>query len=491
MSKFNEKKVDKDLTLNEEEALAYKKSEKEALVSMVLTTFYNEDKFYGDNSEELVELAKRMIKKDAKFVANLAVFARNQMYLRSVSHVLCALLANIPEGKEFVKYACENCILRADDILEILAFYVNTYGKPIPNSLKKALANAMDKFDEYQFAKYNRKGREFNFKDVLRLTHAKAKSEEKNELYKKIITDSLETPYTWETELSKRGNKKEVWEELIASKRLGYLALLRNLNNILTVKPENLSDAIATLTNKTLIANNKVLPFRYYSAYRRLRCNKMATSKIYDALEDAIEASVENMEKLSGKTLIAVDVSGSMGSCISGKSDVCCCDIARILAAISNYICEESICVAFDDKLQVVALSNRSGIIKNAESIKFNGGGTYCHLPFEYLNNNEIFVDRIIMLSDNMCNFSFYNPYEIVEGKKTITQAALDKYVKNINKDVVVHAVDLQGYSTKQLKYGKVNFITGWSENILTYINYYEKGVTSLIKDIEEYEIKK
>ena len=58
MSKFNEKKVDKDLTLNEEEALAYKKSEKEALVSMVLTTFYNEDKFYGDNSEELVELAK-------------------------------------------------------------------------------------------------------------------------------------------------------------------------------------------------------------------------------------------------------------------------------------------------------------------------------------------------------------------------------------------------------------------------------------------------
>ena len=43
----------------------------------------------------------------------------------------------------------------------------------------------------------------------------------------------LDIPNTWETKLSSQGNKKEVWEELIMSNSVPYMAMIRNLRNIL------------------------------------------------------------------------------------------------------------------------------------------------------------------------------------------------------------------------------------------------------------------
>lgn len=186
MSKFNKNKDQGNITTNKEGCVAYKIEDKLKLTTMVLTSLFNEDKYYGDNSKELVALADRLIDEgQGKYVANLAIFARDKMNLRSISHVLIAILAHNNNGKEYVKFACDKAIMRADDILEILAYYFETYGKPIPNSLKKALSLAMDKFDEYQFAKYNRQSKAFNFKDVLRLTHAKATSEQKKRIVQK------------------------------------------------------------------------------------------------------------------------------------------------------------------------------------------------------------------------------------------------------------------------------------------------------------------
>ena len=88
-----------------------------------------------------------------------------------------------------------------------------------------------------------------------------------------------------------------------------------------------------------------------------------------------------------------------------------------------------------------------------------------------------------------MCNHeSFTYTYY---GRKTTTQKLIDYYRQNVNANVVVHAIDLQGYSTKQVKGRKVNFIAGWNENILSYINLYEKGVSTLIEAIENYKIEK
>lgn len=492
MAKFNSSKKEANLTLNNEGQVAFKLKDKEKLASMVLTSLFNENKFYGDNSKELATLAKKLIAEgQGRFVANLAVFARNEMNLRSVSHVLCALLANDEKGKEFVKYAVLGVCRRADDITEILSYYINTFGKPIPNSLKKALAQAMNNFDEYQFGKYNNSSKELSFKDVLRLTHAKAKDEEHNEIFKKIVADSLATPYTWETELSAKGNTKQVWEELIDSGKVGTMALLRNLNNILNAGPSNIAKVYKALTDKNAILKSKIMPFRFYSAYKKVAKNPNCTSKVLEVLEDAIEISTQNIEKLQGKTLIAIDVSGSMTARISSRSEMTPAEIATLLASMANYICEESIVVSFDTKLYVNTFSKKAGIIANALSIDVNGGGTAVGLPIAYILDNKIKVDRIILLSDYEVNRQMTRVVKI-QGKDTFVEMScsqlLDEYMKKVNPDVQFHGIDLIGYGTQQFKGKNVNILAGWSEKIFDVINLSEQGFGNLVKIIENYD---
>lgn len=46
----------------------------------------------------------------------------------------------------------------------------------------------------------------------------------------------LATPSTWETQISGRGNKAAVWEDLIDTNSLPFMAMLRNLRNLLLVR---------------------------------------------------------------------------------------------------------------------------------------------------------------------------------------------------------------------------------------------------------------
>jgi len=89
---------------------------------------------------------------------------------------------------------------------------------------------------------------------------------------------------------------------------------------------------------------------------------------------------------------------------VSAKSDLTCAEVAVLMLSIANYICEESITMTFDDNLYACNLSTQNGIIANANSIKVNGGGTDITLPLRYLLDKRIFVDRIILLSDNEIN---------------------------------------------------------------------------------------
>ena len=139
MSKFNTATENTMKTVNHEGHLAYRMDWRTKLITMVLTSFFNEQKFYGDNSDELVNCLRSGIIDDPQFISNLAIFARREFNMRSVSHVITGYLANVPEGKPFVKRTVKNIVLRGDDATEILSFYLNTFGKPIPNSLLRPL----------------------------------------------------------------------------------------------------------------------------------------------------------------------------------------------------------------------------------------------------------------------------------------------------------------------------------------------------------------
>ncbi len=223
------------------------------------------------------------------------------------------------------------------------------------------------------------------------------------------------------------------------------------------------------------------MPFRYYSAFKVLAEEGLGTSKVYDVLEKAIKHSTKNIERLKGKTFISTDVSGSMGSKLSRKSDMTCAEVGTVLMSIANSICDEAITSVFDTKFKIVPFASSNGIIANARSVTPSWGGTNLSLPIYYLLDNKIFVDRIILLSDNEINYGYDN----------VCQKLIYEYRKKVNPDVYVHAIDLLGYGTQQFKGDKVNIIAGWNEKILEFIPKVEYGLNNIKEEIEEYYFKK
>jgi hypothetical protein len=488
MGKFNKNVPSESLVVNNEGAVAYRMKDKEKLVTQVLTSLFNESKFYGDNSDDIVETIRNILEVEPQFIANLALFVRKEMHLRSISHVLVSELANHINGKPLARNTIKNVIERVDDMTEILSYTINTFGKPIPNSMKKGLSDAFVGLNEYQLQKYNGGNKEFKLKDLVCLIHPKPENSEQSDMFKRLLEDKLETPYTWETELSTKGNKKEVWEDLIDSKKVGYMAMMRNLRNIIQSNAKNIDKVYEFLSDEKAILKNKQLPFRYYSAYSTLKNENLGTSKTYDVLEKAIKLSTQNINKLKGKTLIACDISYSMCNNISNRSTVQAAEIATLLMAMGNYICEDSILVTFDTELNIVTLPSSNGIISNAKAIRIDGGGTDITLPFQYLLKNNINVDRIIMLSDNEINSRWENYYGW--GRRTPCQDFANAYRNRVNNDVWVHAVDLMGYGTQQFKGHHTNIIAGWSERIFDFIDMAEKGIDTLVNKIQNYNIR-
>lgn len=486
MAKFNQTNTNK--TVNKSGHAAYAMKDKAKLVTQVLTTFFGEEKYYGNNDDELLQTAEKVLNSEPKFVANLARYARKEMHLRSVSHALAALIAHNENGKPFIKEVVADVVERADDITEILACYLGTYGKPVPNGLKKALGAAIGRFNAYQLSKYNGGNKSVKFRDVLRIAHPRPTSKEQEELFKMVLEDTLPIAERWETELSANGNTTEVWEKLIAEKKLGYMAMLRNLRNLLNANPANIDAVYETLADKTQALQSKQLPFRFFSAYREVQ--PIATSKALDVLETAIEYSIENLPRLKGKTVIAIDTSGSMHATISHRSSVHCEDIARLMAVLASRICEEYVVYSFDTKLKKVTFSKKGGIIQTALDIPVCGGGTDLLLPLKQMLADNLYADRLIMLSDNeinsgWCGIDYY--YGLTPKKGTTCQVLADEYRKTINKNLWIHAIDLQGYGTQQFIGGKTNIIAGWSERLLEFIALAEEGLSTQVKKIEKY----
>ena len=472
MAKFNTTVTNK--TVNHEGHAAYSMNAKEKLVTQVLCSFFNEAKFYQPDDKHMIETLKSVIKQDPKFVSNLAVFARLEFNMRSVSHVLAGYLANTAEGKPFVKRTVEGIVLRGDDATEILSFYLSEFGKPIPNSLRKALKAAFCTFDAYTLAKYKGEGHAVKMRDILRICRPTPKNEAQSAMWKQLLDGTLPTPMTWESELSENGNNKETWEKLIASGKVGYMALLRNLRNIVSANPGNIADVLKKIADPEAVRRSRQLPFRFLSAYRNLP--DCAGSAVYNALEDAVDASVANMPRLPGRTVIAVDVSGSMGRSVSSNSTVHCCEIGMMLGLIANRICEDALFLEFNYVLEKPALSGRTGILYACVNEAKASGGTDMRLPVAHMINNRIMADRLIIISDNECNY----------GTHTV-QSQMNEYRKSINPNCWVHAIDLMGYGTQQFIGDKTNVIAGWSEKVFEFILMAEQGEGTLEKRIAEY----
>lgn len=213
------------LTANHEGAVAFTMDAETELYSIVCTSLMN-NKFYQTADEEMLRLRELVGQCDPEFVAKLAVYAREQMYVRTMPLVLTVELAKVHSGDSLVSRTVGRVVSRADEITELLSCYAYLNGKDVTgmNALRglskqvqKGLAIAFNKFDRYRLEKYNR-DTSVKLKDALFLVHPKAKNEEQQKIFDELASDSLPVPRTWETVMSKNDGrtKKEKWEEIIS-----------------------------------------------------------------------------------------------------------------------------------------------------------------------------------------------------------------------------------------------------------------------------------
>src|ERR1700746_2501452 len=207
----------------------------------VLACLLWESQFYEDGVEIAGRIAELVPKVAAEKVVALAVEAREQMKLRHAPLLLVRAMARHKTHRALVAETLARVIQRADELAEFVAIYWKDGRVPLSGQVKKGLAAAFPKFDEYQLAKYDRGG-PIKLRDVLFLCHAKPRDEVQAAIWKKLIGGSLTTPDTWEFALSSVGasgtlarsgaDKREAWERLLREQKLGALALLRNLRNM-------------------------------------------------------------------------------------------------------------------------------------------------------------------------------------------------------------------------------------------------------------------
>src|SRR5712675_2117628 len=183
-------------------------SAEQELRRSVLACMLWESQFYEDGVAIAGRIRELVPKVAAEKVAALAVEAREQMKLRHAPLLTVREMARHKTHRALVAGTLARVIQRADELAEFVAIYWKDGRVPLSGQVKKGLAAAFPKFDEYQLAKYDRGG-PVKLRDVLFLSHAKPRDAEQAGVWKKLVWGRLATPDTWEVALSESGKEGE------------------------------------------------------------------------------------------------------------------------------------------------------------------------------------------------------------------------------------------------------------------------------------------
>lgn len=454
----------------------YAQSDKMKLASILLTSFV-QDQFYRGKNETTTELKELIKKVDPQFAAKAAIFARNEFGMRSITHIVGGEIPARVKGEKWTKRFIDRVIHRPDDATEILAYYLSEYGKPVPNSLKKGISLGLSKFDGYQLAKYRGEGKAVSLVDVVNLVHAKP-NEKNSVALAQLVDGTLRSEGTWEQKVSEAGKsenkeeaKKQAWADLISERKIGYFALLRNLRNIEQQNPEILADACTMLVDEKLIRKSLVLPFRYATAL-----NEVSDTKTIRALNKALDISTKNVPKLPGRTLVAIDHSGSMGGIYGDRGDTKSPKAIGDLFAAVLFKSNECDVAVFGDNAGFVRSLNPDDStlsIKSQISRVNHGYGTNFPSVFQLANNVK--YDRIITLSD----------MQSWRGGYGAPKTARDTY-EHKHGPVHFYNFDLAGYGTTMFPTDRVYELVGFSEKVFDIMSVLEQDKDALVNKIEE-----
>ena len=494
MGKFNTKaKTGSPKTINRAGGQAYKQTNKLAITSILFTSFLK-DQFYRTEKETIIVI-KNLIASmsDKKFIAKAAIYARNVFGMRSITHLTAAELAANVRGESWLRKFINSVVRRVDDMSEILAYYIANYGElnskkrlaKMPNALRRGLADAFSKFTAYHLAKYKMESRDVSLIDLVNLVHPKPTKQNAGAL-KALVNGTLGPADTWESALSKTGQiaedeeelkelKSSAWFKLLSENKLGYLAALRNIRNICAQSPESMPLLCKVLTNPESIKKSLVFPYQIIKAQEVVLSEGMNNRQILTALNTALELTCKNIPEFTGKTLICLDDSGSMGDLYNNKSPFSMGSLFAAMLFKSDNDCD---LMMFSDDARLVKDINpldSIATIRTRIGEHRTSRGTNFHAPFQRAVKA---YDRMIFLSDEQGWIEYDTPVN-----------DLRRYERVYNCKSYIYSWDLSGYGNMQFPEDRVIALAGFSDRIFDLMRNAETDKSVMLHAIEEIEL--
>lgn len=450
------------------------------LFLLAISNLVSEDTFYETGKardERYAQLVHAVTNDDPEWVAALVPYLRNELNLRSVAVVTACeyIAAGGPFGRPVISAACQ----RPDEPAEVLAYWQTTFGRNLPMPVKRGMADAATRlYSERSTLRYDGTDRAVRFGDVIELSHPVAKAPWQNVLFKHLLdrrhghdevtpaelvtlnTDKMlremdkdqrranlglavEAGWSWERLASwlPGGMDAQAWEAIIPN--MGYMALLRNLRNLdkvglsdVAVKPiiDKLADPIEVL-------HSRQLPFRFYSAWREAGSLRWAYS-----IQQALEASLQNVPRFDGKTLVMVDTSGSMANQVSAKSDRLRYEIAALFGGAVAQRSDDANLVLFATGSEEVEY--RVPLLRLVDGVRAaNGRVGHGTATAQALLTHYHGHDRVLIFTD--------------EQSHGDVGAAMDRCIKSNGKPPNFYTCNLGGYKTAHAASGTGRYTFG------------------------------
>eukprot|EP01006_Ploeotia_vitrea_P029370 TRINITY_DN61934_c0_g1_i1.p1 TRINITY_DN61934_c0_g1~~TRINITY_DN61934_c0_g1_i1.p1 ORF type:complete len:843 (-),score=90.13 TRINITY_DN61934_c0_g1_i1:39-2525(-) len=354
----------------------------------------------------------------------------------------------------------------------------------------------------------------------------------------------LPVPETWETQISQKGSTAEAWQTLIEHKKLPFMAMLRNLSNLVKsgISRKHVKMIAGRLSDEQQVVNSMQFPFAFLSAYlvvdqlsktptvnvqqdrvtrtgRKPKINQKPKKEPTDeqiverehaievyrnALDTAIKISAVNaLPCLRGNNLVLVDVSGSMkyNQCVTSKgiqSLRTTADQAMLLGLLINYCSEDGKLVLFSEgKPNVVEVVNEDSVLKNYNSMQQTAGtmgfGTEFPVDFleEQLDTKHGVLDSVVLISDMVIGLKRTHP----GGSKF--QQWLAQYRSKRNEKLRFVCLDLFGSGVRQAGVDDTGdkmderdiIISGYSDSVLRFIALTEAGPGAQVQEVENVSV--
>lgn len=432
-----------------------------ALRRITLACMLFEDNFYESGQKAANRITDICSRLNPKKIMEVATEAATKHGLRHVPLQLIVEALKRPNKYPEMKTEIAAILKRPDMMTDLVALYWKGGKKPLPNQLKKAISIAFNRFDEYQLAKYNRDN-PVKLRDLAFLCHIKPKDNKQAVLYANLVNKTfypqnvkqlynlqgepgLKTPDTWEVKLSAGEEKSQAFGDLLREGKMGKLAILRNLRNMKDAGIEK------SLVSEQLMRNPQaMLPFQYLAAARE--CPEWE-----DIVDQAMIKSCALKPILTGKTVVLVDVSGSMDSALSAKSKMNRIDAACGLAILLRECCQEAYFMTFSNNVAVIP--NRRGMALRDTIVQSQPhGGTMLGAALNHVNSGFQTYDRVIVITDEQ------------SSDRIPHMKCGNNYILNVG--AYLNGVGAEGQWTT---------ISGFSEASVDFILEYEKDINERV----------